>query len=536
MWSYYLKRNYQPVPQNNRIQFAGLKNIQYNKKSQALTLSWEKAISKYPVTYMVYSAENNKIALPNQPFATTSNTSYSINQFDPSQNYYFLVKAVDPYNYSDNNNHQIMFQALKNPQIAQEEIIKFENQNAVYYLSTLGGRIKNIELKKYANIHDSKPVTLIYEDKIKNKYFYPLDIKLLADKDLGTFPGNDTSLYSGAIYKDRIVFTSRNRSVNIIKEYIFPSDAYYFNLKITLQAVDKTDISFNRIVLKWQPVLGPVDKIDKYDILTVGYYQLEKLNQIKIKGKQLDQPVIKKDENMKWVTFYNRYFIAAMIPDESYRIKETVFYSDGNIYIGGISSEIDRNKLSAMEKIEYNYTIYAGPKLRDTFRKEKKLNSLESSILTQRLFVGKIVNKLGNFFLDVLILLNKLVHNFGLAVILFSIFIKIVLYPLTHKQLDSMAKMQKIQPIINQVKEQFKNDPKRLNVELMNVYKKYKVNPFGGCLPLILQIPIFFAIWDMLQYSLELRSADFLWIKSLALPDTVAHIMGVPINPLPILM
>ena len=418
-----------------------------------------------------------------------------------------------------------------------EKIIRYENAVATYLFSTLGGRIKNIILKDYTTIDGKEQVNMVYYPGKGNAYYYPLDMKILSKNErYELLKFNDQNHYSSSTIDNKIIFTGMYNNLQIIKEYNMLENEYHFNLRIRLEKLAGDKNEYDIIALKWQPVLGPKNIFDKYDQLANGFYAAEKLVKVKYKKKNFNTLIIKKEDHIKWISFFNRYFVSAIIPEETYKIKETFFYSDGIKNIAGIISTIDNAKFST-GGIEYNYTIYAGPKLRDTFKNIEKLNTLKTTITSRSIpLIGKFTNILGYWFLDVLLYIYKIVKNYGLAIIIFTILIKIVMYPLTHKQFESMIKMQKIQPIITQVREQHKKDPQLMNKELMKVYKKYKVNPFGGCLPLLFQMPIFFAIWNMLQSSIELRTASFLWIKSLALPDTIGHLGTIPINILPILM
>jgi YidC/Oxa1 family membrane protein insertase len=111
-----------------------------------------------------------------------------------------------------------------------------------------------------------------------------------------------------------------------------------------------------------------------------------------------------------------------------------------------------------------------------------------------------------------------------------TIVIKIILYPLTYKSFKSMRRMSALQPKINEIRERYKSNQQQMNREVQAMYKKEKVNPMGGCLPLILQLPIFYALYTLLSGMIALRNESFLWIKDLSLPDTVATIkMAVPL-------
>ena len=119
-------------------------------------------------------------------------------------------------------------------------------------------------------------------------------------------------------------------------------------------------------------------------------------------------------------------------------------------------------------------------------------------------------------------------HNYGWAIILLTILVKIVFWPVTHKSNKSMKDMQKLQPKMAKMREKYKDNKEQLNQEMMALYKTYKVNPMGGCLPMVIQIPVFFALYSLLGYAIELRHAPFfLWINDLAAPDRLP--IGVPI-------
>jgi YidC/Oxa1 family membrane protein insertase len=118
--------------------------------------------------------------------------------------------------------------------------------------------------------------------------------------------------------------------------------------------------------------------------------------------------------------------------------------------------------------------------------------------------------------------LHYLIPNWGVVIIVFSIIIKIVLHPLTRSSMRSMKKMQALQPLMNEIKEKYKDDPQKMNQQVMNLYKEYGVNPAGGCLPLLLQFPILIALYNVFRATIELRQGSFVWwIKDLSIPDTI---------------
>jgi len=538
IWMMVVRKNYQVPSETNPPVFEGIKNISFDETTGTLKLSWDPAKDESEVAYLIYYSPYNKITNFDKPAYYTKNTYFEINDLDFQIPYYFAVRAVDYFNNISTNIKQVLFKPRKISKV-KETLIAVETPLAKYILSTLGARIKYIILKKYKNITDNSNVKLvIYPDKKFAKY-YPLDFVILKSGD-ENFIKNDFNIYKYNKSKTNIVFTGTINNIEITKEYTFHNNKYEIEHNITLKYKGRNieEYKGSTLVLKWQPYLGPIDEQSRYNILETAYFNNAKLNKIKYAGGGLfsrkynyyGKVITRKEENIEYITFHNRYFVSAIIPMERYKVNKAFFYSDGNIYISGIGSRLTESFFKKGE-ITYNYLIYAGPKLRDTFRAEKLLNSLEKTIKFR-----KLISPIGNLFLDILRFFYKIVHNWGLSIILFTLLIKLVLYPLTHKQFESMARMQKIQPIIAQVREQYKSDPQKMNQELMRIYKKYRVNPFGGCLPLLFQIPVFLAIWDMLQYSLELRDASFLWIRSLALPDTVGYLAGIPLNPLPAIM
>ncbi len=134
--------------------------------------------------------------------------------------------------------------------------------------------------------------------------------------------------------------------------------------------------------------------------------------------------------------------------------------------------------------------------------------------------------------------LNSVLGNYALAIIVLTLIIKSLLWPMQNKSTQSMKRMQLLQPKMTELRDKYKDDPTRMNTEVMKLYKDYGVNPLSGCLPMLVQIPIFFGFFTMLGTAVELRNSKFLWVQDLSLPDTVWHLPGLgwPLNILPIVM
>ncbi len=228
---------------------------------------------------------------------------------------------------------------------------------------------------------------------------------------------------------------------------------------------------------------------------------------------------------IEWAGFEGNYFLCAMVPKDG---TAQTFTMEGN-------TELTRSRLTgALDTLQpgetkvYDYHVFLGP---------KKLKMLKA--------IGYNLDKSVNFgWFDVIAkpalwLLNmfySIFHNYGIAIILVTILFKGLFWPISQKGMKSMKNMQKLQPKMVKIKEKYKDDPTRMNQEVMNLYKTYKVNPLGGCLPMLLQIPVFFALYKVLLQSIELRHAPFMmWITDLSAPDRlwigfdIPYLGGLPV-------
>ncbi len=181
---------------------------------------------------------------------------------------------------------------------------------------------------------------------------------------------------------------------------------------------------------------------------------------------------------------------------------------------------------NAME--HYDFTWYAGPK---AYERLVALGKGQEEVMQFGFWgvISVVLLKSMKFFYG-------LVPSYGVAIILVTFCIKILFWPIQAKSIKSMKAMQKFSPLINKLKEKYKDDPQRLNAETMKLYKEHKINPVSGCLPMVVQIPVLFAFYRMLASAIELRGQSFLWIHDLSAPDTIFAVAGLPINPLPLVM
>ena len=233
---------------------------------------------------------------------------------------------------------------------------------------------------------------------------------------------------------------------------------------------------------------------------------------------------------LEWAGIIKRYFAVLVKPNwpavssQSSSDEETIF------------SRITMEPIALAPGAETakEFFIYAGPQRYEIL---KKIDVGFEHVLSRGIFgIFKI------WLLKALKFLNRFSHNFGLAIIILTLGLKGVFAPLTHMSFENMKKMQALQPKLKSLQERYKKEPEKLNKEMMELYRRNKVNPMGGCLPMVVQIPIFIAFYQMLNEAIELKGAAFWWIKDLAEPDKLISfpftlpILGSHFNILPILM
>jgi YidC/Oxa1 family membrane protein insertase len=252
----------------------------------------------------------------------------------------------------------------------------------------------------------------------------------------------------------------------------------------------------------------------------------------------------------EWVAVTNQFFTTLMVPLTA---KATGVW--------GRRFDIDHGqdqKLTAIEgafgmpgfqlqpgqTYDARFEIYAGPKI---YNRLAQLSHNEAEVMDFSSFT--ILKVICQFLLNFLNLLHHWLGNYGVAILALTTVIKLTLWPLQNQANRSMRKMAALSPKVQELRDKYKDDPTRMNQEMMKLYKQYGINPVGGCLPMVIQIPIFFGLFTMLGRAVELRNATFLWVKDLSQPDILFVIpglgwipffgipsTGLPINILPILM
>ncbi len=243
--------------------------------------------------------------------------------------------------------------------------------------------------------------------------------------------------------------------------------------------------------------------------------------------------------DLHWAGVHNQFYVSLLDPEEPVaaevwggRIPVTMPFKEAAqgtpFYAVESGLGLPPTRVEPGESLPYAFELYAGPR---SYPMLAELGDHRAEVMFYGWF--RVISQL---LMRMLVVIEDWVGNYGVAIMLITVIIRIVLWPLYSKSQRTMKRMALLSPKMAELKEKYKDNPQKQQQELMALYKDYGVNPFGGCLPMFLQIPIFFGFYRMLQSAVELRGESFLWVKDLAAPDTVTEIAGFPLNPLPILM
>lgn len=388
-----------------------------------------------------------------------------------------------------------------------------------------GGRIDLFELKKYRQqVEPDSPLTDLISTRTTG--YLPLAVDFLRHPgwDLSTRPfssDNPTqvSLASGEPSRSLTLSTEEPGQFKFSKILSFSPETYTIDMEMHVKNLssepleDQLGVSFY-----FKPFAG-IDKENPYNKSRLTVLQKGSLEYFESEDIRKKNPVITPPLN--WLAYQNSYFINATIPAENssdYQIVPHVL--DANQGLMQVVYLTSPFRIEANGEKTIRLRLYMGPKEQDQLAKAG--NHLTEAI--DYGWVGFLAKPLARF-LD---LLYGFTHNYGVAIIILTIIIKIIFWPLTHKSYKSMQVMKKLQPKMAQIREKYKDNREKMNEELMQLYRTYKANPLGGCLPMLLQIPVFFALYRMLYNSVELLHKPFvLWINDLTAPDRLS--VGFPI-------
>lgn len=439
------------------------------------------------------------------------------------------------------------------PPTVPEELVTVETAEARYLFTSHGGGLKQVELKKF-------PATVACGRKAAAA-------RALVALNAGA-PVPALALLGGAALEDHTPFRlsrtaegvraekTLSNGLRVVKEFL-PLTNYLLTARVRLENTGSAPVTLP--AAEW--VIGtatPVNPRDTGQLLGLQWYDGERAQFIDnawflnapawgcgcVPGTPRFEYRSPGMSNVVWAAAHNQFFVMIGAPRtnapavlarkinlpppsaaelaEDRRVVAQPFGIQAALVYPGVA-------LPPGAAVDWEMEVFAGPKEYHTLARLKHNQDLAMRFTT---FFG--------WFARVLLLgmngLHSLGLSYGLAIIGITVIIKLLFWPLTQASSRSMKRMAALQPQMKEIQEKYKDDPRKMNQKLMEFMKQHKVNPLGGCLPILLQIPVFIGFYQMLQSAIELRGARFLWACDLSQPDTVAVLFGFPINPLPLIM
>jgi YidC/Oxa1 family membrane protein insertase len=403
------------------------------------------------------------------------------------------------------------------PQAGKE--VKVETDHYVAIFTSQGARLKSFKFKQYRAAADQKspPFELIPSTP---DIPYPLGLQLSGagpatdDGLVYVIEGGDLKLSGDG--QGTLRFRAQTpRRTTLKKEFTFTGSSYAIGLKVSAEGGGVT--SAPEVILTSDAGTNGPKRDAHFEgfLAQVDGKTVREHGEALAKGKELSGAV-------SWAGLGHTYFLFAVLPEGGKEQKISVTQTGPAVTLKIGAQAQGSGETSAV------HTLFIGPKQIDTLKSMDR--GLEHAIDFG--YFGLVSMPL----LYVLHFSHRFTSSYGIDIILLTILIKLLMAPLTHKSFASMKQMQKLQPQMERLKEKFKDEKEKLNKEIMELYRRNKVNPFGGCLPMVLQFPVFIGLYNALQTPIELRHAPFLWINDLSRPDWEAlpfafsgWSLGVPI-------
>jgi YidC/Oxa1 family membrane protein insertase len=407
---------------------------------------------------------------------------------------------------------------------AYEERVTIQTNLLTVILSSVGGDAVSWKLNGHRDNKDSdEPVNMILSGDKEGHAFTIAFGGLNAQPLTSLFHVNRISEYTVEFYRDFLIPNSDTAKFRLTKRYDFKPNDYMFELTVSLDggySVPGFNFGGSAYTLSFGPQIGPhFKKLDnrydyrQYMTYTDGKRKMEKANDSAVIGS-----------NPKWAAINGKYFSFIAIPllpqyQLNFSVRPEV----------GIASASRLNIIRPIintPRTDDVYRFYLGPKNQETLNAYNTGNNgfnLTDMQLVEVANTRGILSPLEKLLKWLLLIFYKLIPNYGIAIILLTLTVKILFFPLTKKSSEATLRMQALAPKIKELQAKYKDNPQKMNAEMAEFYKKEGYNPLSGCLPMLLQIPIFFAMYNLFNSHFDLRGAMFIpgWIPDLSVPESI---------------
>ncbi|OGL43760.1 MAG: hypothetical protein A2161_07030 [Candidatus Schekmanbacteria bacterium RBG_13_48_7] len=371
----------------------------------------------------------------------------------------------------------------------------------IYRLKEIDKRVQTpednqgVELVSVNSTFGYKPLELLNEKKKQN--IYQNESWTIKEKE---YSENGTS---GIILEMTNEISIDENIIEVAQKIRTYDKQYYFDVETEFTNHGETEIELGEQFINIGPGIG--------FIAESGYRSKTNESFVYLAEKKVQRFNEQREVNASpdWVALESQYFACIVIPQ--FKTKKILFITRDEEKYKQILVGLNTFVMNAREQKIFKARLFIGPKKLDEL---KKLDNQVARIIDFGMFA-----MISKPLFDLLNVFYKITRNYGLAILVLTVLIKLIFYPLNKNQIKSMERMKKIQPVLDEIKAKYKNDPKKMNTEYWAAMKKNKANPLGGCLPLVIQIPVFFALYNILINAIEMRHATFLYIHDLSSAD-----------------
>ncbi len=418
-------------------------------------------------------------------------------------------------------------ESAENPSFTSEDradTIVVQTPLQRFEVSTKGGTIISCKLLKYRYVDGS--VIELLPPTGRGLGIHLQRANYREDISSAEFVANQSSLQVGSGEEQSLIMVAQlDGGRSLEKVLTFNGDRYGFDLQLRYEGFDDD----TEAILTWENGIAFTEREPEIDLPEMRAFAYINEERVELKVDDGESDELEDKGLLKWAGIRNKYFLISCVPAD--REQRSLVVLQGNHQGANLLPDYSFQVGRRLERSgSWHNTIYLGPLNYD------ELVGYEAELEQAIDFGWPIVSQISRFLLILFIATHQYIPNYGWIIVVFAVVIKILVYPLTHKTYESAAKMQELQPKITALREKYKNDNQRLSRETMKLYKEEGVNPLSGCLPLLLQMPIFIALYNLFGKTIELRQAPFiLWIQDLSLPDELL-IGGFGLHILPLLM
>ena len=403
--------------------------------------------------------------------------------------------------------------------LSSSERVTFNNGKISGSINLSGAIIDDLVLLEYRKLLDINSEKINFLNPVGSKDAYSLDTGWVTTDTNIRLPDSSSVWSASGSYLDgkNSVILSWSNDQNMIFEKTISLDENYL-FQVEQKIINKSELMFEAFPYSLSKRKGEPE-MQEFFILHEG-----PMSVTDSVLKEYSYEDLREDKKIKfsslggWIGITDKYWQTAIIPDQNEAIQQTFSYNSANNE-DSYQTDVVGSKISvgSNSQVTHSFKLFAGPKIVkviDGYMKEFGIKEFDRSVdfgwlyfLTKPIF-------------NVLIFIHGYVGNFGYAIMLFTLLMRICFFPLAQQSFKSMAKMKKLAPEMKRLKEQYGDDKSGLQKEMMALYKKEKANPIAGCLPILLQIPVFFALYKVLFVTIEMRHAPFIgWIHDLSAPD-----------------